>query len=161
VRETGEESEASQQAPTEKGEPAAEGSSSEAGNSAQEVSEYRAAYATWREGDSQQCIDRFRSFLQTYPSSSYADDAAFWMADCYFKQGDFKTAILRFDDVVTRYPAGNKASEALYRQGEALLRLGPGYGKAAGKAFERVVHEYPESPRAAEAKRQLELLGPG
>lgn len=131
---------------------------SEGGNSAQEVADYRAAYAAWRDGEPAECIDRFRSFLQTYPSSSYADDAAFWMADCYFKQGDYKTAILRYDDVVSRYPNGNKASEALYRQGEALLRLGPGYAKAASKAFERVIREYPDSPRAAEAKRQLELL---
>jgi TolA-binding protein len=46
-------------------------------------------------------------------------------------------------------------------QGEALLRLGPGYGKAAGKAFERVIEESPDSARAPEAKKQLELLGSG
>ena len=83
------------------------------------------------------------------------------MADCHFKQGDYKTAVLRFDDVVSRYPEGNKAADALYRQGEALLRLGPGYGKAAGKAFERVLNEYPDSGRATQAKRQLDLLGSG
>lgn len=126
-----------------------------------EVSAYRAGYAQWRSGAWESCIDQFREFLQTYPSSSYADDAAYWLADCYFKQGDYKTAILRFDDVVTSYPDGNKAPEALYRQGEALLKLGPQFGKAAGKAFERVVNEYPSSGRATEAKRQLELLGTG
>jgi TolA-binding protein len=83
------------------------------------------------------------------------------MADCHFKQGDYKTAILRFDDVVGRYPAGDKAPEALFRQGEALLKLGPNYGPAAGKAFERLINEYPESSRVAEARRQLELLGAG
>jgi TolA-binding protein len=83
------------------------------------------------------------------------------LADCHFKQGDFKTAVLRFDDVVNRYPTGNKAADALYRQGEALLRMGPGYGNAAGKAFERVLKEYPDSARAAEAKRQLDLLKSG
>ena len=83
------------------------------------------------------------------------------MADCYFKQRDYKTAILRFDDVVARYPTANKAADALYRQGEALLRLGPGYAKAAGRAFERVINEYPDSARVAEAKRHLELLGSG
>ncbi len=131
------------------------------GVTAQEVGAYREAYAAWRSGDAEACIDRFRTFLQTHGSSSYADDAAFWLADCHFKQGDYKTAILRFDDVVARYPKAEKAPEALYRQGEALLKLGPGYAKAAGKAFERVVREYPESPRAAEAKRQLELLRSG
>jgi tol-pal system protein YbgF len=126
-----------------------------------EVEAYRTAYDAWRDGDSEACIDRFRNFLQTYPASAYADDAAYWLADCYFKQGDYKTAVLRFDDVVSRYPTGNKAADALYRQGEALLRLGPGYGKAAGKAFERVLKEYPDSGRATQAKRQLDLLGSG
>jgi TolA-binding protein len=83
------------------------------------------------------------------------------MADCYFKRGDFKTAILRFDDVVARYPDGKRAPDALYRQGESLLRLGPRYGKAAGKAFERVVQEYPNSDRSIEAREQLELLRAG
>jgi len=126
-----------------------------------EVQAYRTAYAAWRGSDAETCIDRFRNFLQTYPSSAYADDASYWMADCYFKNGDYKTAVLRFDDVVARYPMGNKAPDALYRQGEALLRLGPGYGKAAGKAFERVLKEYPDSARAPEAKKQLDLLGSG
>ncbi len=115
----------------------------------------------WRNGDPGTCIDQFRNFLQTYPNSAYADDAAYWMADCYFKDGDYKTAVLRFDDVAARYPTGNKAADALYRQGEALLRLGPRFGKAAGKAFERVLREYPDSARAPEAKRQLDLLGSG
>ncbi len=134
---------------------------SEEGVGAAELQAYREAYAAWRADDPGTCIDRFRTFLQTYASSPYADDAAYWMADCYFKQGDFKTAVLRFDDVVNRYPSGNKAPDALYRQGEALMRMGPGYGSAAGKAFERVVKEYPGSARAAEAKRQLDLLGSG
>jgi tol-pal system protein YbgF len=125
------------------------------------IEAYRAAYAAWRNDDTEACIDQFRLFLQTNASSPFADDAAFWMADCYFKQGDYKTAILRFDDVVSRYPTGNKAADALYRQGEALLRLGPGYTKAAGKAFQRVLREYPESDRAVEARRQLEILGTG
>jgi tol-pal system protein YbgF len=124
----------------------------------QEVAAYRSGYAAYRKGEWSDCIDRFRNFLQTYPSSAYADDAAFWLADSYFKQGDYKTAILRFDDVVTTYPDGNQAAEALFRQGESLQRLGPGFGKAAGKAFERVVKEYPQSARADDAKHQLDLL---
>lgn len=131
------------------------------GSSAAEVQAYRAGLDAWRKGEAQSCIERFREFLQTYRSSPYADDAAYWMADCYFKQGDYKTAILRFDDVVNRYPDGNKAADALYRQGEALLELGPNYGKAASRAFERVLAEYPDSSRVDEARRQLELLGAG
>ena len=125
-----------------------------------ELEAYRAARAAWSDGDVDACIDRFRNFLQTHPSSSYAENASYWMADCYFKRGDYKTAVVRFDDVVVRYPEGERSADALYRQGEALLRLGPGYSKAASRAFERVTKEYPSSPRAQEAKRQLELLRP-
>ncbi len=123
-----------------------------------ELAEYRRAYGAWRGEDHETCIDRFKGFLQTFPSSEYADDATYWMADCYVKLGDLKTAILRFDDVAGRYPEGNKAADALYRQGETLLELGPSYGSAARKAFERVVNEYPQSPRALEAKDQVKTL---
>ena len=130
------------------------------GGSPEEVQSYRDARAAWRAGDLEACIDRFRGFLQTYPASDHADDAAYWMADCHYREGDYKQAVLRFADVVQKYPTGDKAPDALYRQGEALLRLGPNYGKAAETAFERLIQEYPDSPRVAEAKRQLELLGP-
>jgi len=130
-------------------------------SASEEVRSYRAAYDAWRTDDHQQCIDRFGEFLQSFPTSQYADDASFWLADCYFKQGDLKAAILRFDDVATRYPKSDKASEALYRQGEALLKLGPNFGKAAEKAFDRVVKEYPDSRRAEDARQQLKLLGAG
>lgn len=123
----------------------------------EEVSEYRAAYAEWRSGNTAACVDRFTQFLQSYPASDYADDATYWLADCYFKQGDFRSAVLRFDDVARNYPGGNKAADALYRQGEALLRMG--HGQAAGNAFEKVLRDYPDSARAPEAKKQLDLLG--
>jgi tol-pal system protein YbgF len=142
------------------GTPEAPGEAGAPQSASTELRAYREAYNTWRTDDYGACIDRFQEFLQTYPSSDHGDDAAYWMADCYFKQGDYQTAILRFDDVAGRYPTSGKAPDALYRQGEALLRLGPRYGKAARKAFERVINEYPNSPRAEQAERQLEMIGP-
>ncbi len=126
-----------------------------------EIRAYRTAHAAWQNDQTGDCVDRFRNFLQTYPASPYADDAAFWMADCHYKQAEYKKAVLRFDEVVRNYPAGNKASDALYRQGESLLKLGPGFREAAKRAFERVLKEYPESSRATEAKRQLRLFAAG
>ena len=126
-----------------------------------EVQAYREALAAGRAGETDVCIDRFRSFLQTYASSRYADDAAYWMADCHFQKKDYRTAVLRFDDVVRKYPEGNKAPDALYRQGESLLKLGPGFNEAARRAFERVVKEYPNSARAPEASRQIGLIPVG
>ncbi|MEE3330568.1 MAG: tol-pal system protein YbgF [Myxococcota bacterium] len=128
----------------------------EAPLASEEVRAYRAAHALWRTDDVDGCIDQFAVFLQKHPGSTYADDAAYWRADCYFKKGEFDQAVLRFDDVVRKYPEGNKAPDALFREGEALLKLG--HSTAANQAFKRVVSEYPESSWADEARKRLEIV---
>ena len=133
--------------------PPAEGPASE------ELALYREAYDAWRTNDHAVCVDRFGRFLQSFPSSKYADDAAFWLADCHYRQGDLKTAVLRFDEVASRYPESDKAAEALFRQGEALLQLGPQFSKAAQKAFQRVIDNYPTHKRATDARERLSIIG--
>jgi tol-pal system protein YbgF len=124
-----------------------------------ELQAYRGAYSQWRAGDFAACIDQFQTFVKTYPTSDYADDATYGMGECYFQKGNFKWAVLRFDDVATNYPGGNKAGDALYRQGEALIEMG--HRKAASNAFEKLLRDYPDSARAPEAREQLKLLGTG
>jgi tol-pal system protein YbgF len=140
-------------APTEGEAPPAEGPASE------ELALYREAYDAWRTNDHATCVDRFGRFLQSFPSSKYADDAAFWLADCHYRQGDLKTSVLRFDEVATRYPDSDKAPEALFRQGEALLQMGPQFAKAAQKAFQRVIDNYPTHKRAQDARERLAIIG--
>lgn len=130
-----------------------------AGAPGDEVASYQKALDTWRGDDFKGCIDQFTGFLQVYPSSSYADDAAYWLADCTFSNKEYKRAVVRFNAVVNVYPDSPKAPDALYRQGESLLKLGPKFHEAARTVFKRVEKEYPDSPRAAEAKRQLSTLG--
>jgi tol-pal system protein YbgF len=145
-------------APGDGSDPASEGAAGENAMVSEELAAYKEARLTWSHSDWEACVDRLGEFQQTYPSSVYADDAAYWRADCYFQLGNYKKAILRFDEVVAHYPNGNKAADALYREGEALLRLGPAYNTAARKAFERVLAEYPDSDRVSEASQQLKLL---
>jgi tol-pal system protein YbgF len=130
----------------------------------QEVQEYDEAFALFGQGRYADAIDRFRGFLQNYPSSDYADNALFWVGECHFKLGDYERAVLSFEDVVKRYPEGNKVPDALYRQGIALLEIGKRTGEeeiyrpAAREIFERIVKQYPSSDRVPEAQRQLEKL---
>ena len=125
------------------------------------LASYQEALDAWRADDFTGCIERFTGFLQTWPNSGYADDAAYWLADCTFKNDEFKRAVVRFNAVVSVYPKSPKAPDALYRQGESLLKLGPKFHEAARTVFKRVQKDYPESERAAEASRQLERLGSG
>jgi tol-pal system protein YbgF len=139
--------------------PTEEPSAPSEGPASEELALYREAYDAWRTNDHATCVDRFGRFLQSFPSSKYADDAAFWLADCHYRQGDLKTSVLRFDEVATRYPESDKAAEALFRQGEALLQMGPQYSKAAQKAFQRVIDNYPDHKRAQDARERLAIIG--
>jgi tol-pal system protein YbgF len=136
-----------------------------AGGGSDEVRGYEEAFRAYRSGETDQAIDRFRSFLQTYPSSAYADNAMFWLGECYFKKGDHERAVLAFEDLVKKYPSGGKVPDALYRQGLALLEMGgtsdqrQAYRSAAREIFERIVRDHASSDRAPEARRQLERLG--
>jgi tol-pal system protein YbgF len=130
-----------------------------------EVRGYEEAFKAYRAGDHKGAIDRFRSFLQTYPSSAYADNALFWLGECYLKTGDHERAVLAFEDVVKKHPNGGKVPDALYRQGVALLELGEQrgqkktYQRAARELFERIIRDHPNSERVPEARLQLERLG--
>jgi len=126
----------------------------------QELAGYQQALNSWRADDYLACIEHFTAFLQNYPTSSYADDAAYWLADCTYKHDEFKRAVIRFSDVVRVYPDSPKAPDALYRQGESLLKLGPRFKDAARTVFKRVQTDYPDSERAGDASQQLERLGP-
>lgn len=129
---------------------------------AEEIRDYEDAFRRYRSGDYAGAVDRFQVFLQTHPSSAYADNALFWMGESYFKLNDFEQAAVAFDKVVKRYPNGNKVPDALYRQGVALIEIGnrtkqqKTYGPAACQIFRRIADEYPNSDRVSEARRQLE-----
>ena len=79
------------------------------------------------------------------------------------EKGDYKAAVLRFADVVQRYPTGDKAPDALYRQGEALLRLGPEVRQRRRdglRAADQRVSGFP-ARRRGEAPARAARAGPG
>ena len=129
---------------------------------AEEVRDYEEAFRRYRAADYPGAIDRFQVFLQTHPSSAYADNALFWMGESYFKMNDYEQAAVAFDKVVKRFPDGNKVPDALYRQGVSLLEIGARtkqqktYTPAACQIFRRIADEFPNSDRVPEARRQLE-----
>lgn len=130
--------------------------------SGEEVKDYETAFGLYRAGKYADAIDRFQAFLQTHPSSEFADNALFWMGESYFKLNDFEQAAVAFDRVVKRFPKGNKVPDALYRQGVSLQEIGnrtgqqSTYAPAACSIFKRIADEFPSSERVAEARRQLE-----
>ena len=127
----------------------------------QEVQSYRDAHAKWRDGDAAGCVDLFGKFLQTYPASDYADDATYWLADCYFKQGNFSAAVLRFDDVARQYPSSDKAAGRALSTGRGAARAGSRHGggqrirEGAARLSQLAARARGEAPAPAAREREL------
>jgi tol-pal system protein YbgF len=117
---------------------------------------YQQAYATYKKGDYPAALKMFEQFLRTYPGSEYADNARYWIGECYHQQGDYERAILEYEKVITQYPKGDKVPSALLKQGFAFLNLGDRVD--AKLLFQKVIKEYPQSPQAEIAAKKLKVL---
>jgi len=115
-----------------------------------EQKEYRAAIA------------RFRDFLKRHPKSTLADNAQYWIGECYYALKEFDQAILAFDEVERQYPGGDKVPAALLKQGFAFAELG-NKGDARFKVdarliLQKLIERYPQSEEAVKARQKLKTL---
>ncbi|GAB4256851.1 tol-pal system protein YbgF [Deferrisoma sp.] len=114
---------------------------------------YRRAFNAYREGRYGAAILDFEEFVARYPDHEYADNAQYWVGECYYSQGQYEQAIVEFQKVVDRYGHEPKAPDALLKIGLSYERLGePGKARVF---WSRVVEQYPQSEAAREARKKL------
>ncbi|MBW2123070.1 MAG: tol-pal system protein YbgF [Deltaproteobacteria bacterium] len=117
---------------------------------------YQGAFKAYSRGEYREAISRFEEFLAAFPSSDLADNALYWIGECYYGNEDFERAVSAWLKLVDRYPLGNKVADALYKIGVSY-----GHLKNPQKAREfltRVMDNYPFSDAAAKAKTRLDEL---
>jgi tol-pal system protein YbgF len=84
---------------------------------------YSASYNDYLMGNYNLAIDGFRDYLATYPESEYADNAAYYLGDCYVQQGRQELAIQAFEQLINLYPKGDKTPVAYYQKALAEQEL--------------------------------------
>ena len=118
---------------------------------------YRSAYDDLRAGKHDVAEREFREFVRRYPHHDYADNAQYWLGECFYDQHAFDKAAPEFRAVVQRWPTGNKAPDALLKLGFSLLALGDAdKGRAA---LREVPTSYPRTEAARLASERLAQLG--
>lgn len=120
---------------------------------------YQSAYNDFLRGNYDLAILGFRQFLASFAGSQLADNAQYWIGECYFHQQRFREAIAEFDRVAADYPSSERLASALLREGYAWLEVGD--SRAAREALQTVVQRFPRSDEAILAQRQLDTLGRG
>ena len=123
---------------------------------AKEPDLYDKSIALYRDGKYEEAIDGFRGFLKASPKSDLADNAYFWIGECYMSLKQYEQAILAYQEVIKKYPKGNKVPSALLRQAFAFLEI---KDKTSAKLLlSKVVKNYPSSNEAKIAQKKLETL---
>lgn len=117
---------------------------------------YRQAYSLYEVGKYDEARVAFDEFLTKYEGTDLADNAIFWVGECYYRQGDYKKAAQQYARVFKKHPKGNKVPDAYYKLGLAFWRLGK--MDAAVAALQKVVEEHPTSYAAPLARRKLEII---
>ncbi|HEX7190376.1 MAG TPA: tol-pal system protein YbgF [Thermoanaerobaculia bacterium] len=118
---------------------------------------YQNAYRDYQKGNYDLAIAGFKEFIQKYPDSDLADNAAYWIGESLYSQKKYRESIAQFDSVVNDYPKSEKVPSALLKKGYAYISLGE---KAQGIVqLQYVVHEHPKSSEAAKAREELKKLG--
>lgn len=100
----------------------------------------------------QEAVKIFSDVLTKYPSGSYADNAHFWIGECYFSLGDFASAIKSYERVAS-FKETSKGDDALYKIGVTYLKMGQ--QALAKQELEKMLTRYPGSEYAERAKKAL------
>jgi tol-pal system protein YbgF len=115
---------------------------------------FAAAYSDYSRGNYDLAIGEFQSYVATYPSSEMADNAQYWIGECYYGKKKFNEAIAEFDKVSLLFQKGDKVPAARFKKGMALMELGQ--TDAAKAEFLALTKLYPRSNEAVLAKQQLD-----
>ncbi|MGC1460128.1 MAG: tol-pal system protein YbgF [Steroidobacteraceae bacterium] len=84
---------------------------------------YNQAFDILKAGKYADAITVFQQFLQTYPQSSLADNAQYWLGESYYVTRDFQNAAAAFQTVLDRWPDSRKAPDALLKLGYTQAAL--------------------------------------
>jgi tol-pal system protein YbgF len=119
--------------------------------------DYDEAWRLVERKDYRAALPRLREFLKKHPNSGLADNAQYWLGECFYGLKEYDQAILEFDAVRRKYPKGDKVPAALLKQGFAFAELGDKVD--ARLILQELVDRFPQSEEAGRAKQRLKTLG--
>lgn len=121
-----------------------------------EANLYQKGLSQVRDGHYTEAAASFREFLQKYPKTSFAANAQYWVAECYYAQKDYQRAIKEYQALITTYPKSDKVSMAKLRQGLGFADLG--MSNEATLFLQKLVKDHPGTPEAEKAENRLKLM---
>jgi tol-pal system protein YbgF len=141
-------------APSGEGSAGAPGSAPDGG--ANEQAAYNQAFEALKSSNYPGAISGFRSFLTSYPGSSIADNAQYWLGEAYYVTRDYDQAATAFRTLGERWPTSRKAADALLKLGYTQFEQKK-YADAR-TTLNEVVRRFPASDAARLATERLRRI---
>jgi len=120
---------------------------------------FNTALADFTAGQWNLCIQGFDYYLRSFSRTDAADDAQWYIGECYYSDGKNLEAIDAFNRVITNFPTGDRVPDAYYKRGIALSAMGD--VERARESFETLMKTFPDSDLARLAKQRLDRLNQG
>ena len=117
---------------------------------------YDQAYLDYSRGNYSLAILGFAEFLRRSPYSTLADNAQYWIGECYYAQSDFRQARTEYETVVREHPRGDRVPSALLKSGLCALRLER--DEEARHAFLELTDRFPDTEESMVARDKLRSM---
>jgi len=117
---------------------------------------YDQAFQALKELRYADAADAFRSFLDRYPDSEYADNAQYWLGESYYVTRNYDIALTAFEELLARFPESPKAPDALLKVGYTHYELEQ--WDSARAALIQVQENYPDSTLSRLAENRLRSM---
>jgi tol-pal system protein YbgF len=114
---------------------------------------YYTAYSDYIKKNYQLAIEGFKQFIQLYPQNGLADNALYWIGECYYSQKMYQEAVSTFSQLVTNYADGDKIPDAILKKGYSLIEMGK---QSEGiTVLKELISRFPLSEEASLAQQKI------
>ncbi len=118
---------------------------------------YRIAYSDFSKGKYELAVTGFRTYLEKYPQGELADQAQYYIGECYYSQSDWNKALEEFDAVEKNFPRSNLIPAARLKYALSLEQKGE--TQESRKVLQALVNDFPNSPESFTAQEKLRDSG--
>ena len=108
------------------------------------------------DGDNRGALDDCNFFIDNFPQSIYYSRICYQKGRLLYTLGEYEKSVIVLSDFCHRYGDDELYSYALFYIGESLF-AGYKYDEACD-IYERIVNEYPDSPKTPAAQYRLETI---
>ncbi len=117
---------------------------------------YQQAFNLLKQGQYDKAILAFQTFLASYPSGNYTDNAQYWLGEANYVTRHFEVAGQEFRKVLELHPDSSKSADAMLKLGYTYYELSN--WESARKTLEAVIARFPNTTVGRLAENRLQKM---